>query len=488
MPHAILEIFLWLFGLCVGSFLNVVVYRLPAGLSVAQPRRSFCPRCKAGITWYDNLPVLSWFVLRGRCRHCGGRISVQYPLVEALTGLTFVLVYHLLFVTQARAGIATPTLPTDLPLLLSWLFLAAGLIACAAMDITSYTVDVRVTNIVVGLGIILHALWPRVSSFSPHAASPTGAAMLTGFVAALLMMWWSLRRQDESEEAQEQTGEVSSPAASTDEKPSAGHLAARLAVFALVVVAAFLIAIAGAGGGAGWMSFVVPAALVLMFMTIVLAGGQERQVDEEIVAAIEEERPQARKVALKELAWLAPMILVAAATMLVIGKSAAAEAFWLWATQWSPVCGVVFAIHGAMVAAAAGWTLRIVFTLALGREAFGVGDIYILAAAGAAAGWDIALIGLLLSTGIALAGVILGLVLKCTAIIPFGPWLGLGFLAALWLNHTGERIARQYHANVTELWHQRPDLLLTAGGIVLVGTAAALVLSRLLRRVFLPRA
>jgi leader peptidase (prepilin peptidase)/N-methyltransferase len=75
-------------GLLVGSFFNVVVYRTPRHLSVVRPG-SFCPSCRAEITAIDNVPVLSWLWLRGRCRHCGKPISVRYPLVEAATAGVF---------------------------------------------------------------------------------------------------------------------------------------------------------------------------------------------------------------------------------------------------------------------------------------------------------------------------------------------------------------------------------------------------------------
>ena len=78
-----------LFGLLIGSFLNVCIYRLPRDLSVARPSRSFCPLCEATIAWYDNIPVLSYILLKGQCRACAAKISWRYPLVELLTAAAF---------------------------------------------------------------------------------------------------------------------------------------------------------------------------------------------------------------------------------------------------------------------------------------------------------------------------------------------------------------------------------------------------------------
>jgi leader peptidase (prepilin peptidase)/N-methyltransferase len=77
-----------LFGLLIGSFLNVCIYRLPLDLSVVRPR-SYCPACEHGIAWYDNVPLVSFTLLRARCRHCGAAIPFRYPMVEFLTAALF---------------------------------------------------------------------------------------------------------------------------------------------------------------------------------------------------------------------------------------------------------------------------------------------------------------------------------------------------------------------------------------------------------------
>jgi leader peptidase (prepilin peptidase)/N-methyltransferase len=81
-------ILLFFLGLIFGSFLNVCIYRLPLDLSIVRPR-SFCPHCERPISGFDNIPVLSWILLRGRCRRCAQPISIRYPLVEIITGLLF---------------------------------------------------------------------------------------------------------------------------------------------------------------------------------------------------------------------------------------------------------------------------------------------------------------------------------------------------------------------------------------------------------------
>jgi leader peptidase (prepilin peptidase)/N-methyltransferase len=86
----IVAAFVFVVGACVGSFLNVVIYRLPKGKSVIRPG-SQCPTCGHAIRWYDNVPVVSWLVLRGRCRDCGACFSGRYSVVELATAILFVV-------------------------------------------------------------------------------------------------------------------------------------------------------------------------------------------------------------------------------------------------------------------------------------------------------------------------------------------------------------------------------------------------------------
>jgi len=86
----IIEFTIFVFGSCVGSFLNVVIFRLPFQRSIIYPR-SRCLKCKSKINWFDNIPIFSWLILKGECRFCKNKISLQYLCVELLTGLIFLL-------------------------------------------------------------------------------------------------------------------------------------------------------------------------------------------------------------------------------------------------------------------------------------------------------------------------------------------------------------------------------------------------------------
>ena len=124
------------FGLAIGSFLNVVAYRVPLGLSIVRPA-SACPGCGSTITARDNVPLASWVLLRGRCRHCAAPISARYPVVELITGTAFALT-ALRFVPPAFTATVPATRTAAVLELGAFLYLASISVALAAID-----VDVR---------------------------------------------------------------------------------------------------------------------------------------------------------------------------------------------------------------------------------------------------------------------------------------------------------------------------------------------------------
>jgi len=137
-----LLIWSFLLGLCLGSFLNVCIHRLPQGESIVRPR-SRCPACKKAIAAYDNVPLLSYLLLRGRCRHCGRPISFLYPAVELLTGLTLLLVYF-------RFGVSLAAVKAAL--------LAGALIVLIFTDLRDRLLPDAVTFPGIAAGVVF-ALW-----------------------------------------------------------------------------------------------------------------------------------------------------------------------------------------------------------------------------------------------------------------------------------------------------------------------------------------
>jgi leader peptidase (prepilin peptidase)/N-methyltransferase len=119
-------------GLLIGSFLNVVVYRVPAGLSVVRPA-SACPSCGHEIRGIDNIPVLSWLVLRAACRDCGSRISARYPLVEAATAVLFAVVAAVVIARTGTGSVATVSVS-----LVAMLYLMAITVALALIDLDTH--------------------------------------------------------------------------------------------------------------------------------------------------------------------------------------------------------------------------------------------------------------------------------------------------------------------------------------------------------------
>ncbi len=164
-----------LLGACVGSFLNVVVYRLPRGESLVRPR-SRCPGCGALIAARDNVPVLSWLVLRGRCRRCRMAISPRYPLVELATAAVFAGLYA----RQLETGL-------DLRLLFDWA-LASALIAVARIDAEHQIIPNEITYPGIPLGLVVAVLAPPPGLLDATLGLLIPAGMM--WALAAFYEWW----------------------------------------------------------------------------------------------------------------------------------------------------------------------------------------------------------------------------------------------------------------------------------------------------------
>ena len=161
-------------GLFVGSFLNVVIHRVPAGESVVKPR-SRCPGCGHEIAWYDNIPVVSWLVLRAKCRNCGEPISARYPLVELGTGVLFGL-------TAWWTGVSW-----ELP---AFLYLAAVAVSLSAIDLDTKRLPdaIVLPSYAVALVLLAGAAWAD-GSWDQLLRSVLAAAALFAFYFVLIFIY-----------------------------------------------------------------------------------------------------------------------------------------------------------------------------------------------------------------------------------------------------------------------------------------------------------
>ena len=117
----------FIIGTCIGSFLNVIVFRFPNNISIIKPR-SFCPKCEKKLTWKENIPLISWLIQRGKCINCNTVISIKYPLIELSTGLLFIIFIN------SNPSIYNSSSGSFFNIFFSWIFLSL-LICISLIDI-----------------------------------------------------------------------------------------------------------------------------------------------------------------------------------------------------------------------------------------------------------------------------------------------------------------------------------------------------------------
>lgn len=373
MPvQAVWIIFLFALGACVGSFLNVVIWRLPRGESLIFPG-SHCPRCGEAIKWYDNVPLVSWLVLAGRCRQCKGRISPRYPLIELLTAVLVSGLYVCYFVLELRRDIGP--FARDWPVFAAHAVLFCGLLAASAVDVEHFIVPLPVMWVCAAVGVVAAAAHP---SAAMPPASPALAAAALGAAAGLAVAGVLLHY-----------GWIQPSFVDAEDRPTR----------------------APGGGGDG-----------------------EKESGVAITSA---HGVNPRAEILREVVFLAPAIALAAGAYLAATRlgPAARLAERVFGPGGGPAgrhlawgAGAVF---GMLVGAAWIWGTRILGTLAFGKEAMGMGDVHILAAVGAVAGWKVVSLTLPAAAVVGLVWALYLLAARGKRELPFGPWLALGSLLVL---------------------------------------------------------
>lgn len=322
--HAPIMVFVFCFGACVGSFINVVIYRLPAGMSVISPP-SRCPTCGARLKFFrENLPILGWFLVRGRCLHCRARVSPQYMIVESLMALMFLGLYAVLFMMNRNTPwwgqIGGPWWTSNMffrtwPVFVALAFMLAGLLAMTVIDAKTFTIPIQIPTFITVTAFIAYPLQSILPLRSPASQTwPINGVNWPWFLTAC-----------------------------------GGMLGILIALFLLRI-------------GKLRYSF---------------ADYDDYVKEDEPLA----EYPHARREMRVELIFLLPCMLGLAAGygLGALLHPAGAPPEFLQA--------VGGALLGYLVGGGLIWAIRILGTLAFGREAMGLGDVHLLAAVGAVLGW-----------------------------------------------------------------------------------------------------
>ena len=452
----IIILFLAALGACVGSFLNVVIYRMPEGKSIVTPG-SYCPRCNTSLKWYENIPVFAWLALRGRCRHCGEPISGQYPLIEAICAFLFVILFYAYYYTSLNQSFSFWGLPQTWPVYAVHVVLIAALLAATLIDARHYIIPLGIpwtVSVVALVALSLYTCWqPTVATESTDPLVPAvgtnGVHMAIGGmlglgVAVLLLQLKLLPRSFDDEEAEALDAMSTVEADSSGDSPPDVDADAAEAEGSTgpVGLRAVRMHRSEASDWAGSLD----ARQALGDDTDVSEPGEadDTPVDDDdssesgqAAASADENRQRIesflsyshpRREVLKECLFVAMPIAVMVAVM------------WHMAGQplvhpgYPPVVRVLGGVCcGYLVGGGLIWLTRILGTLAFGREAMGLGDVHLLAAIGAVLGVKTVVIVFFVAPFLGLIYVALAVGVNRVVrgrirIIPFGPYLALATL------------------------------------------------------------
>jgi leader peptidase (prepilin peptidase)/N-methyltransferase len=385
MYHAIYIFFLFALGACVGSFLNVVVWRLPRGESLISPP-SHCPKCNTRLRWYDNLPVIGWLKLRGKCRYCGQPISARYPIVEAVTGLIFAFYYVMFFIVQQGPCpvVERPppgyflTIQRDWPIYVLYMFTLSALLAASLIDAEEFFIPQSIPLLLSGVGLLYHALLDGVGS---PRHPPAGAVNVSSLPAAI----------------------------------AAGAGVGLLLSMGLKLV--------------GWLPVSFAHGWPLM--------EHERDELEKEIAELKKQGKEApelpplwsrgeinREMSKEMLFLIAPMALATLWVALVL-KVPMVRDMWSAAMKQAWLTGLLGSLFGALVGGFVVWITRILGSVAFGREAMGMGDVDLMFGVGAVIGAGAVTIAFFVAPFFGLAVAVYMIIAGTRREVPYGPYLSL---------------------------------------------------------------
>jgi leader peptidase (prepilin peptidase)/N-methyltransferase len=371
---------LWVFalGCCIGSFLNVVIYRLPREKSLVHPGSS-CPHCGQPIRFYDNIPLVSWLVLGAKCRRCKAPISPRYFIIELLTGLVFLGLYVAYFHTNLR-----PSLHIEgaVFVYIIHLVLLSAFIAASGIDLELWIIPLSLCWAVTIVGLVGSALGgyiiaPQTLKDYPilPVASPGTGALALGAALGLGISWLLLRlgiikRSYELAATQEQEPVLAEKAQGAVQMP--------------------------AGPG-----------------------------------PFDEPQYKHRLEALREVVFLLPILVGSVVAYKVLAGSGPVGRWWNGLFAYPAVAGLLGSLFGYFVGCAVVWATRVLGTLGFGKEAMGLGDVHLMGAAGAVVGPIMVVIAFFIAPFFGLGWALFQVFFKKIHQIPYGPFLSIAVLTVM---------------------------------------------------------
>ncbi len=383
VPDWIWFVIIFAYGCCIGSFLNVVIYRMPRDKSLITPPSS-CPSCGKHIRFYDNVPLFSWLLLGRKCRYCRVPISPRYFLIELLTALVFLSLYISYFYTDVRETVQ-PFLGRGWLIYLLHIILLSAFIAASAIDLEHWIIPLAICWLVTAAGLIGSAVGPyfidstliSASSLLPVASANTGslaagAAIGLAISLGLLASGFLKRSYETDEQAEDGQVELKDNAIKDDSSESTEE-------------------------------------------------SPEQQFNH-------------RLEAFREIVFLTPIIACSLAAYWIISSTVSIEAQNNFPMQHPVVAGFLGSLWGYFVGCGIVWGVRIFGTLAFGKEAMGLGDVHLMGAAGTVIGPLFVVVAFFIAPFFGLAWAGSQMFFKKIRQIPYGPFLSLGIFVVMILH------------------------------------------------------